>query len=76
MNKEAFDAALAALQAQLDTAERVLCDAKRALDDAIFSRRDAKRALTGHLTYGKHRGWIERQKRANREEPVVAEAAE
>ena len=35
---------------------------------------EARRALRGHLAYGKARGWIERAKRAPK--PVAAEAAE
>ena len=76
MNKEAFDAALSALQAQLDAAERVLDEAAKAYAEAQMGFRDAHRDLRRHVTYGKHMGWIERAKRAKREEPVVAEAAE
>lgn len=76
MNKEAFDAGLASLQAQLDAAERILNEANAALNEAEVAYRDARRALRGHVAYGKVRGWIERAKRAKREEPAAAEAAE
>lgn len=76
MNKEAFDAGLASLQAQLDAADRALADARATLDATQTAYRTAKADLSGHVAYGKARGWIERAKRAKREEPVVAEAAE
>lgn len=76
MNKEAFDAGLAALQAQLDAADVALADAKAALDVANSKYRAAKADIACHVTYGKARGWIERVKRAKREEPAVAEAVE
>lgn len=80
MNKEDFDAALATLQAKYDAAERAVVEASRALSDTVDSARDARKALRGHVTYGKHMGWIERAKwvkRAKREEePAVADAAE
>lgn len=76
MNKEAFEAGLATLQAQLDAAERILNEANAALNEAARAYGEARRALRGHLSYGKARGWIERAKRAKREEPAVAEAAE
>lgn len=64
MNKDAFDAGLAALQAQLDAALRAVNDATKALSNAEIVYGEAKRALRGHIAYGKHRGWIERAKRA------------
>lgn len=74
MNKDAFDAGLAELQAQLDAADRVLSDAKATLDAAQAAYRAAKADLAGHVAYGKARGWIERARRAPK--PVVVEAAE
>lgn len=74
MNKEAFEAGLATLQAQLDAAERILNEARVALTEAVRAYGEARRALRGHLAYGKARGWIERAKRAPK--PVAAEAAE
>ena len=74
MNKEAFEAGLAALQAQLDAADRALADARAALDAAKATYSVAKADLAGHVAYGKARGWIERAKRAPK--PVAAEAAE
>lgn len=76
MNKEDFDAALAALQAQLDAAERAFAGASASAQAAWAVKKDARRALIGRITYGKHRGWIERAKRAKREEPAVADAAD
>lgn len=76
MNKEDFEAALATLQAQYDAAERAVEDASLALSAAVLSARDARKALLRHVSYGKHMGWIERAKRAKREEPAVADAAE
>ncbi len=58
MNKDAFDAGLAALQAQLDAADRALSDAKATLDAARAAYRAAKADLAGHVAYGKCRGWI------------------
>lgn len=74
MNKNEFEATLATLQAQLDAADRVLMDAKTALSAATANRSLAAEDLRGHISYGKHRGWIERRKRAKKE--PVAEAAE
>ena len=74
MNKEAFEAGLATLQAQLDAAERILNEANAALNEAVRAYGEARRALRGHLSYGKARGWIERAKRAPKS--VAADAAE
>jgi len=71
MNKDDFEAMLVTLQAQLDAADRVLVEAQAALDGAWLNRRNARLALRGHLSYGKHRGWVERDKRAKKE-PVAA----
>lgn len=76
MNKEAFDAGLAALQAQLDAASRALDNAKAELERANEAYRTAMTDLAGHVAYGKARGWIERAKRAKRVPKPVAEAAE
>ena len=77
MNKEAFEAGLATLQAQLDAAERILNEARVALTEAERAYGEARRALRGHLSYGKARGWIERAKWVKRApKPVAAEAAE
>lgn len=58
MNKEAFEAGLATLQAQLDAADRALVDARATLDAAKATYRAAKADLAGHVAYGKYRGWI------------------
>lgn len=73
MNKDEFEATLATLQAQLDAADRALVEAKVELGYALSRQKDAQHDLRGHITYGKHRGWIERAKRAK---AVPAEAAE
>lgn len=72
MNIDEFNALLATLQAQLDAADRVFLNAHEALKEAERLRRQAVADVRSHITYGKHRGWIERNKR----EPKVAEAAE
>lgn len=77
MDKDNFDAVLAQLQAQLDAAMRAVNDAGYALNNAEIVYGEAKRALRGHIAYGKHRGWIERAKRNERSAAVtVLEALE
>lgn len=77
MDKDNFDAVLAQLQAQLDAALRAVNDATKALNNAEIVYGEAKRALGGHIAYGKHRGWIERAKRNGRGATVtVLEALE
>lgn len=73
MNKEAFEAGLATLQAQLDAAERILNEANAALNEAERAYGEARRALRGHLAYGKARGWVERAKRPGRQPAQAAE---
>ena len=74
MNKESFDANLASLQAQLDAADRASQEANDAARAARAAYIAAKRELRGHVSYGKHMGWVERTKRASK--PVLADAAE
>ena len=76
MDKDNFDAGLAQLQAQLDAALRAVNDATKALDNAEIVYGEAKRALSCHITYGKHRGWIERAKRGRSAAATVLEALE
>lgn len=71
MNKDDFEAMQATLQAQLDAADRLVTQAQLELEDAERSCKAARIALRGHITYGKHRGWIARDKRAKKE-PVAA----
>ena len=84
MNKDDFDATTATLQTQFDAAERALEAAQDDLRACLSSRRTARKALQGHLKYGKDRGWVERRPRAKRvdeaelapEAEPVAQAAE
>lgn len=74
MNIDEFNALLATLQAQLDAADRVFLNAHEALKEAERLRRQALADVRGHLTYGKHRGWVKRNKRAGRVAGPVDEA--
>lgn len=74
MNIDEFNALLATLRAQLDAADRVFLNAHGALKDAERLRRQALAEVRSHLTYGKYRGWVERNKRAGGVAEPVDEA--
>lgn len=74
MNKDAFDAGImAALQAQLDVADRLLAEANDALVAAKAAYGRAKFGLKRHVAYGEAREWIERDKRRSRQSAQAAE---
>ena len=74
MNIDEFNALLATLRAQLDAADRVFLNAHEAVKEAERLRRQALAEVRSHLTYGKYRGWVERNKRAGMVAEPVDEA--